>query len=139
MDRFRPGMSATLTHEVTADDAATRWANDAEVLATPVLLWLGEVACMRAIENALSPGKMTVGAAHSARHLAATPVGWVVTVEATLAEVRGRRLTFRVAANDGREAILEGTHDRFVLDATEFKAGVEDKARNRPVAQEARS
>lgn len=138
MDGFRPGMSATLTHEVTADDAATRWANDVEVLATPVLLWLGEVACMRAIEDVLSPGEMTVGAAHSARHLAATPVGWNVTVEATLVEVHGRRLTFRVAANDGREAILEGTHDRFVLDAAKFKASVDDKGRNRPVA-EARS
>ena len=54
------------------------------------------------------------------RHLAATPVGMRVTFRATLTERDGRRLVFRVEADDEREPVGEGTPERFVVDMGRF-------------------
>jgi len=59
-------------HRVSADDTAQHWGNDLPVLATPVLLWLGEVTAMRALADYLNDGEMTVGLAHDSAHLAPT-------------------------------------------------------------------
>lgn len=115
------GASSTLTHVVRERDLATAYANDVPVLATPVLLWLAEVAAMRAIEYELEPGAMTVGAAHRARHLAATPRGRTVAVSARLIEVDGARLCFEVSGRDETEAVLAGEHDRFLVEAARFE------------------
>ncbi|MDQ3935486.1 MAG: hypothetical protein M3340_12740 [Actinomycetota bacterium] len=121
------GAAATLEHEVRERDLATAFANDVPVLATPVLLWLAEVAAMRAVEDELEPGAMTVGAAHRARHLAATPLGGNVTVTARLVEVDGGRLRFEVAGHDETEEVLAGEHDRFLVEAARFRDRVRRK------------
>jgi fluoroacetyl-CoA thioesterase len=43
-----------------------------------------------------------------------------VTFRATLTERDGRRLVFRVEADDERERVGEGTHERFVVDMGRF-------------------
>lgn len=121
------GATGTLTHEVREQDLATAYANDVSVLATPVLLWLAEVAAMRAIEEELEPGAMSVGAAHRARHLAATPLGHTVTVSARLVEVDGARLRFEVSGRDEVEEILAGEHERFLIAAERFRDRVRRK------------
>jgi fluoroacetyl-CoA-specific thioesterase len=60
----------------------------------------------------LEPGATNI------RHLAATPIGMRVTFRATLTQRDGRRLLFRVQADDEREHVGEGTHERFVVDST---------------------
>lgn len=121
------GSSGTLVHEVREEDLATAFANDVPVLATPVLLWLAEVAAMRAIEGGIEPGAMTVGAAHRARHLAATPYGHTVAVTARLVEVEGNRLRFEISGRDETEPVLAGEHDRFVVAGTRFRQRVRRK------------
>jgi fluoroacetyl-CoA thioesterase len=54
------------------------------------------------------------------RHLAATPVGMRVSFRATLTARDGRRLVFRVEADDERERVGEGTHERFIVDMGRF-------------------
>jgi fluoroacetyl-CoA thioesterase len=97
------------------------------VLATPVLLWLAEMACRQALEPALAHDEMTVGAAHAVSHLAPTPVGVSIIVQAKLVEVEGRRLRFRVWASDGLDVILEGTHDRGIVKRDRFLGRVAAK------------
>ena len=121
------GSAATLEHRVREQDLATAFANDVPVLATPVLLWLAEVAAMRAIEDELEPGAMTLGVEHRARHLAATPRGGTVTVTARLIDVEGGRLRFEVAGRDETEEVLAGEHDRFLIDAERFRDRVRRK------------
>jgi|SRR5215472_2331711 len=122
-----PGSRGELTHRVREEDTAERWANDVPVLATPVLLWLGEVACMRAVEHALEEGEMTVGAAYDCQHLAPTPAGFEVRVTATVVESDGRRLVFDVEAGDGADLVFRGTHSRRVVDRARFLARVAAK------------
>ena len=49
---------------------------------------------------------------------------------ATLIEVDGRRLVFKVQARDERELIASGTHERFILNSMEkFLARAAEKAK----------
>ncbi|MBD8891313.1 hypothetical protein IG616_07130 [Labrenzia suaedae] len=118
-------------HQVQEGDLATNWRNDVPVLATPVLLWLAELACMRAIGESLEPGKMTLGYAHDMRHMSPTPVGWKISIEAELVKNEGGKLlTFEVEARDGEDVILSGSHTRAIVDRTRFLDRFESK-RNR--------
>jgi predicted thioesterase len=55
-------------------------------------------------------------------HLAATPVGGSVVVEATLSTVDGRRLGFTVSAKDGETLAAKGTVERMLVDRERFVA-----------------
>jgi predicted thioesterase len=44
-----------------------------------------------------------------------------VTIEAKVAEVKGRAVTFEVSASDGIDAICRGRHMRFVVDVEQTK------------------
>jgi predicted thioesterase len=121
-DRFAAlvGRSHTLRHTVSEADLARRWGNGLDVLATPVLLWLGEMACMRLLEEATSPDEMSVGVAHDSAHLAPTVLGEEVTVTAVLVRASGRKCAFEVTARDPRDRVLSGTHTRAVVDRARF-------------------
>lgn len=127
---MKAGLSAQLTHKVTERDLATNWSNDVQVLATPVLLWLSELACMQAIEDELDDNTMSVGVGHNSKHLAPTPVHWTITIQAMLQEVRGHHLVFAVKGRDDRDVILQGTHVRRLVDQTLFMTKVNSKVSN---------
>ncbi|MGV9673974.1 thioesterase family protein [Nocardia sp. NPDC003482] len=119
---FVPGATATITHRVRPEDAADAWGNDLPVLSTPVLLWLSEIAAMKAVEDAIPGDFMTVGSAHDSSHLAPTLTGEEVTVRATLVEAGERSLLFEVEASDPRATILSGRHRRGVVPREKFLA-----------------
>ena len=98
------------------------------VLATPVMVNLMEAAALAAVEAQLPPGQQTLGTRVDVTHIAATPVGMRVTAHALLVKVEGRKLTFRVHAEDERELIGEGTHERVIVNAERFERRVRDKA-----------
>jgi predicted thioesterase len=121
------GKSACIRHTVTDEDCARRWGNDLQVLATPVLLWLSEIAAMEVIAPAVPATTMTVGLSHDSAHLAPTPVGDVVTVTATLTGACGKRLTFAVEAADSRDTVLRGVHERAAVNRDRFLARLHDR------------
>lgn len=114
----------SVEHLVRPADSAAEWGNDLPVLATPVLLWLAEIACMRAMSDALDADEMTVGIGHDSEHLAPTPVGDSVRVTAQLRSVDGRRVSFDVSARDGRDVVFSGRHTRAVVARSRFVARV---------------
>ena len=59
------------------------------------------------------------------RHLAATPVGRLVTGEAEVTKVDGRQIEFTVRATDGDKEIGAGSHSRVVIDAAKFARRLE--------------
>ncbi|WP_207400730.1 thioesterase family protein [Actinomadura roseirufa] len=123
------GREGTVEHRVGAADAASNWGNDLPVLATPVLLWLSEIAAMRAVERDVADDQMTVGVGHSSTHLAPTPVDDLVTVTARLDGVDGRVMSFTVTGHDGAGKILEGTHTRALVDRRRFQEGLDRRTR----------
>ena len=93
-----PGLTASVT--LVVDDADTALAlrsGDVPVLGTPRVIALAEEATIEAIGDALPEGRTTVGYQVQLAHLTPTPVGGTVVAEATLEQVEGRRLTFRVS------------------------------------------
>jgi fluoroacetyl-CoA thioesterase len=114
------GRTATVVHVVGEADSAARWGNELPVLATPVLMWLSEIAAMRVVDPCLTPAQMTVGVSHASTHSAPTPVGATVHVTATLEAVAGRTLTFAVTAHDDHAEVLTGHHVRAVVDKQRF-------------------
>lgn len=86
------------------------------VLATPMMILMMENAAFNAVRDYLEPGESALGTAVDIRHLAATPVGQQVTVEAEVTRIEGRRITFAVTARDEFEEIGAGVHERMVID-----------------------
>ena len=118
---LEPGVTNTLTVVVDESMTADRFGNTGvRVLATPMLVSCFELAAHQLTMRALEPGQGTVGSRVDIRHLAATPIGMRVTFRATLTERDRRRLVFRVEADDERERVGEGTHERFIVDMGRF-------------------
>ena len=117
----RPGLSATISYEVTdADTALALRSGDVAVLATPRVVCLAEEASVQAVQQSLAPGTTTVGYRVQLDHLAPTVPGTPITVEATLETVEGRRLTFRVAVTDSRGLVAAGRITRVTVERDRF-------------------
>jgi fluoroacetyl-CoA thioesterase len=52
-----------------------------------------------------------------------------VTVDVEIAELRGRKVVFKVRAHDGMDMIGEGRHERVVVKMDAFNAKVAEKAK----------
>ena len=116
--------SLVVTKEVTvARDDETMPA----VFATPMMVYLMEVTAGDLIQPYLPEGWITVGAVVNVRHLAATPVGAIVTARAEVTEVGNNTVTFKVEAHDGVDKIGEGTHVRAPVEVARFLKRVEKK------------
>ena len=91
------GLRAEATLLVTeADTARAMGSGDVDVLATPRLVALCEQASCEALGGRLTDTTTTVGMRVQIDHLQPTPVGAVVTAEAVLERIEGRRLSFTV-------------------------------------------
>lgn len=117
------GQSATLEFEVTdADTALAVGSGDLAVLGTPRLLAWCEAATCAAIADSLDESRTSVGTRVSLEHLAASPVGERVEVQASVAYVDGRLVRFSVAASHVADGKVVGTGEvtRVVVDRERF-------------------
>jgi fluoroacetyl-CoA thioesterase len=97
------------------------------VLATPVMINLIEAAALATVEHLLPEGHQSLGIHLDVRHFAATPVGMRIRATAELTGLDGRTLTFKVEAQDEKEAIGGGTHQRVVVNVARFDQRVQTK------------
>ena len=124
------GLTATVEIIVgTRDTAPHVGSGRIKVLATPVMVNLMEEAALNAVEGLLPEGFQTVGTHLDVSHTAATPVGLRVTAGAELVKIEGRKLSFRLWAEDDAERIGEGTHERIVVNVARFDARADEKAK----------
>ncbi len=130
IDAMKPGLKGTTEIMVgTRDTAPHVGSGKIKVLATPVLVMLLEEAALNAVEGLLPPGYQTVGTRLDVSHTAATPVGMRVVAYAEVSKVEGRKLTFRVWAEDAVERIGEGTHERIIVNVERFDVRTQAKVR----------
>lgn len=100
-----------------------------KVFATPMMVTAMENAALNAVRDYLDPGESAVGTVVNVRHLAATPSGHMVTAQAVVTKVDGRRIEFDVSARDEVEPIGSGTHERMVVDMARIDRRLEAKKR----------
>jgi fluoroacetyl-CoA thioesterase len=127
---LRPGLEGTFRYTVPESKTVPRIFPEAPdfqlmpaVLATGYLVALCEWACLELIKPHLDwPREQTLGTHVDLSHAAATPPGLTVSVHVRLEAVEGRRLVFRISADDGVDTITEGRHERHLVDAARFEA-----------------
>jgi fluoroacetyl-CoA thioesterase len=91
------------------------------VYATPRMVSDVEYTCRDYLLEHLDSGEDSVGAHVSIDHLAATPLGLKVTVEAKIVEIDRRRVTFEFTVRDPIEECGRGRHVRFVVDTAKSR------------------
>ena len=117
------GLSGTVTHTVVdADTALAQGTGSVQVLATPNVVLLAEQAAVVAVDGHVPPGHTTVGYRVQLDHLAPVAVGEVVTADAVLETIEGRRLTFRVSVKYRVGLVAAGRITRVAVEEARFLA-----------------
>jgi predicted thioesterase len=109
--------------EAVVDDSNTAEAacsGALRVFGTPFMIALMEKAAWSSLQQALEPGKGSVGTRIDVAHTSATPVGMKVYAESVVTAVEGRKVTFRVTAYDEAGEIGSGEHERVIIDNDRF-------------------
>ncbi len=115
------GLKGTVKETVNENNTAAKVGSGSlQVFATPMMIALMEKASCVALDGNLEEGNTTVGTMVNIEHVAATPLGMEITVNATVTAVEGRKISFLVEAFDEAGLIGKGTHDRFVVGAEKF-------------------
>ena len=118
------GQRAEFSHRVTAaDTAAQLGSGDVAVLGTPRVLALMERATVQAVARSLEPGETSVGVSVHLEHLAASPVGATVDVEAVVQERTVRRITCTARMSAGERTLATANIVRVVVNRATFEAG----------------
>ena len=86
------------------------------VYATPRMVSDVEYACRDWLVGHLDAGLDSVGTHVTIDHLAATPLGLEVTIEAKVAEIDRRKVVFEFSVKDKIEEVGRGKHVRFVVE-----------------------
>ena len=124
MRPLREGIARTGTFRPDSGDTAAAVGNaGVEVVATVTLILWTEGVCGDLVRHCLEDGEATVGVRVAVDHSGPAHTGRPVTVEARVASVSGRAVTFGVRAHqDGRE-VMAGEHVRVVVDLERFLDG----------------
>lgn len=123
-----PGLKGVAELVVDEEHTAPRVGSGrVHVLATPVMINLIEAAALNAVEHLLPPGYQSLGTRLDVKHYAATPVGMKIRATAEVTGIDDRTITFRVAAEDEKEPIGDGTHERVVVNVERFDKRVQRK------------
>lgn len=115
------GLSHTSETTVSESNTASRYGSGGiDVFATPAMVGLMENAAMTSVGNDLPEGCTTVGSLISTTHIKPSKLGAKVRATAVLKEIDGRKLTFKVTAEDDSGIIGEGEHVRYIVDIERF-------------------
>ncbi len=124
------GHEARISETIGEHQSASAYGNTGlEVLGSPALVGLLEVASMTALNAFLDESERSVGSSFEVEHTAPTPLGAEVTARARIESVDGHKVWFAVSASDASGEIASGRHARFVVDDARFRARVEKKSR----------
>ena len=120
-ESLKPGLQFSKT--VTVDEARCIgfMGKEGMVYATPRMVSDVEYTCRDFLLQHVDPGEDSVGAHVSIDHLAATPLGLQVTIEAKVAEVDRRKVTFEFSVRDPVEQVGRGKHIRFVVESAKTR------------------
>ncbi len=125
---LQAGVSASNTVVVDRERTIGFMGEQARVYATPALVRDMELTCRDLLLQHLDEGEDSVGTRVEIDHLAATLMGMKATIDVTIAEVKGRAITFEVSGRDELDAILRGRHHRFIVEVKTTEGRLAAKA-----------
>ena len=125
---IKPGMKKEFAFQVEEEHSAVHVGSGSlRVLATPWMIAFMERVAHRLLLEHLPPGESSVGVLVDVRHLAPTPIGIPVRVQAEIEQLDGNQVTFSVQAWDQVDKIGEGRHKRVMINEARFLRRVEGK------------
>lgn len=108
--------------EISLEDTAIKQGSgDNYVLSTPRLIAFMENVAKDMISSS------SVGYIMEIKHLAPTPCGALITIEATITEHDDRTYEFSIIAKDCIETIATARHVRVVVDKNRFQTKADNK------------
>ncbi len=117
------------TQQVTLERVASNLGSGTlQVYATPAMVAFVEQTCRKLVEPHLPEGMTTVGIALTVRHIAPTPLGRKVSIQAEIVRIEKNVISFQTAIWDEMEKIGEVTHERAVIEIDRFTARVQKKS-----------
>lgn len=117
------------TQQVTLERIASNLGSGTlQVYATPAMVAFVEQTCRKLVEPHLPEGMTTVGIALTVRHIAPTPLGRKVSIQAEIVRIEKNVISFQTAIWDEMEKIGEVTHKRAVIEIDRFTARVQKKS-----------
>jgi fluoroacetyl-CoA thioesterase len=125
-DTLKVGANTEIEIATTAEMGITHLGPDApRMYSTPAMISLMEQTSIRVLTPHLDEGEQSVGTKISVSHFKATPIGQKVRAKATLTEIVDvgrptKRYRFAVEAFNEKDKIGEGTHERAIINATQF-------------------
>ena len=133
---LKPGLTHRLVFRVPENKTvphlypeAPAFAEMPKVFATGFMVGLFEWACIELLKDHLDQGEGSLGIAVAFDHVAPTPPGFIVTVDAECVGIEGRRVSFNVRGHDGVDLIGQGRHQRMVVNWDMFGERVASKAK----------
>ena len=119
----------TAQREVLVDEARCIgfMGKEGMVYATPRMVSDVEYTCRDFLLQHLDSGEDSVGAHVSIDHLAATPLGLKVTIEAKIAQIDRRKVMFTFSVRDPIEEVGRGRHVRFVVETAKTRERLAQK------------
>ena len=101
---------------------------EGRVYATPELVRDIEMTCRDFLLSQIDAGEDSVGTRVELDHMAPTLLGMWVDITISVAEVKGRAVSFSVTARDAVDAVAKGVHNRFVVNVEQTKGRLKAKA-----------
>jgi len=101
-----------------------------DVLSTPAMIGMMEVAASQAVQPELPPGAITVGTRIEVDHLKAVPAGTTVRATARLVKHEGRFLVFDVEARSGEHVLGRGRVFRAIVEPKKFTTQAQERGGN---------
>ena len=123
---FKISLYAKKERKTTVNQSQTTsflWEGE-NVFSTPSMISEMEETCRLLIKEQFLNNNDefdSVGTLVDIKHLAATPVGAEITLNAEIIDVGDSRILFKVSAKDKVELIGEGKHERFIINIPRFK------------------
>ena len=123
------GASKERTITVNSNQTTSFLWEGENVLSTPSMIAEMEETCRVLLKEQVIPDPEwdSVGTVVKIEHLAATPVGAKVFLNAEVISADGRRVMFEVEARDNLEKIGQGTHERFIINIPRFRVKFNEK------------
>ena len=118
---LKAGLETTKSITVDESRCIGFMGKEGMVYATPRMVSDVEYTCRDFLLQHLDPGEDSVGAHVSIDHLAATPLGLVVTIQAKIVEVDRRKVVFEFTVHDPVEQCGRGKHVRFVVETAKTR------------------
>lgn len=121
---------AGCTRRIVIDKARTIdfMGEEGRVYATPELVRDIEMTCRDFLLGQIDAGEDSVGTRVELDHMAPTLLGMWVDITISVAEVKGRAVSFSITARDAVDTVAKGVHNRFVVNVEQTKGRLKAKA-----------